>query len=356
MRKALIKRGYQIVKTPHIYKAKVWEKSGHAQKFKENMFYTETKGEKFAIKPMNCPGHIYIYKNKSHSYRDLPIRYAEFGTVYRDELSGTLTGLARVRTITQDDAHIFCTEEQIESEVIKMIELVFDMYKDFGLKVDAIELSTMPEKHIGSKDIWDKAEKSLIGALKKRKIKYKLNPGDGAFYGPKIDFHIKDVLGRSWQLGTIQLDFNLPERFKLIYIDENNKKKQVVMLHRVIIGAVERFMAILLENYAKGLPLWLAPVQVRIINMNDSLIKYSKKIEQKFRDAGFRVDADYRLESVGKKVRDAEIMKLPFVVVIGQKEKDGDVLAVRARGEKPQFGIKFDNFVKQLKVQIENKS
>jgi threonyl-tRNA synthetase len=345
----LLKKGYQIVRTPHIYKAGVWNKSGHAAKFRENMFYTESGDQKFAIKPMNCPGHIYIYKHKSHSYRDLPVRFAELGTVYRDELSGALNGLTRVRTITQDDAHIFCREDQVESEVIQMIDLIFSIYKDFGLKVDAIEFSTRPEKRVGTEEVWDKAEKALESALKKKKLKYKLNPGDGAFYGPKIDFHIKDVLGRSWQLGTIQLDFNLPERFKLFYVDENNKKVQVVMLHRTVFGALERFIAILLEKYNGALPVWLAPVQVRVINMNEDLVKYTEKIEQKLRDLDIRVDSDYRSESVGKKVREAEIMKIPFVVVIGDKEKKAGTLAVRARGERPKFGIKFDKFVTDLK-------
>ena len=351
----LLKSGYHLAKTPHIYKAGVWKKSGHEAKFKENMFYTESEGQKFAIKPMNCPGHIYIYKHKSHSYRDLPIRLAEFGTVYRNELSGNLTGLTRVRTITQDDAHIFCTEAQIESEVIKMINFFIETYSEFGLSIDTIELSTMPKKHIGDIESWKKAEELLEKALKKNKTTYKVNAGDGAFYGPKIDFHVKDVLGRSWQLGTIQVDFNLPERFKLFYIDDKNEKKQVTMLHRAMLGAVERFMAILIENCNGAFPLWLSPVQVRIINMNDTLIEYSEGIEQKFRDAGFRIDSDYRLESVGKKVREASLMKIPYVIVIGDKEKDAGTLAVRSRGEKPKFGVKFDDLVKQLKKEVESK-
>ncbi|MBT3940591.1 threonine--tRNA ligase [Candidatus Woesearchaeota archaeon] len=351
----LLKSGYQIARTPHIYKAGVWKKSGHEAKYKENMFYTESAGEKFAIKPMNCPGHIYIYKHKSHSYRELPIRIAEFGTVYRDELSGVLTGLTRVRTITQDDAHIFCKEDQIESEVISMINFFIDTYSEFGLSPDTIELSTMPKKHLGDLKSWKSAEKALEGALKKNKNKYVVNAGDGAFYGPKIDFHVKDVLGRSWQLGTIQLDFNLPERFKLFYIDDKNKKKQVIMLHRAMLGAVERFMAILIENCQGVFPAWLAPVQVRIINMNDSLIEYAEGIENRLRGAGFRVDSDYRLESVGKKVREAEMQKIPFIIVIGDKEKAAGTLAVRARGQKPKFGVKFGDFVKDLNKQVESK-
>lgn len=355
LRKLLLKNKYQFVRTPHIYKSELWDKSGHSNKYKENMFFIKSKDQKFGVKPMNCPGHVYIYKSKSHSYRELPIRYAEFGTVYRNELSGVLGGLTRVRTITQDDAHIFCREDQIESEVRKMIDLILKVYSDFGLKADAVELSTMPEKHIGDEKIWKKAEKALSDALKKSKIKYKLNKGEGAFYGPKIDFHIKDILGRSWQLGTIQLDFNMPERFKLYYIDENNKKRQVVMLHRAILGSFERFIAILLEHYAGALPFWLSPTQIRIINMNDSLINYAEKIENKLRSKGFRVDSDYRSESVQKKVREAEVQKIPFIIVIGKNEKDSETLAVRARGKKPKFGIKLDDFVKELKSIEEQK-
>jgi threonyl-tRNA synthetase len=347
--KKLLKEGYQIVKTPHIYKAGVWNKSGHAAKFRENMFYTESGDQKFAIKPMNCPGHIYIYKHRSHSYRELPIRLAEIGTVYRDELSGTLNGLTRVRSFAQDDAHIFCKDDQIEEEVAKMLKLTAEMYKIFDLKLDHVELSTMPEKHLGDEKIWKVAEKKLEAALKKSKIKYKLNPGDGAFYGPKIDSHIKDVLGRTWQLGTIQLDFNLPERFKLFYIDENNKKIQVVMLHRTIIGAMERLIALVLERHNGALPVWLSPVQVRVINMNEELVEYAKNVEQKLQEQGFRVDSDYRSESVGKKVREASLMKIPRIIVIGEKEKEAGTLAVRPRGQKPEFGIKFDDFVKDLK-------
>lgn len=355
LRKKLIENGYVFVKTPHIYKAGVWNKSGHSNKYQENMFFTESEGQKFGVKPMNCPGHIYIYKSKSHSYRDLPMRFAEFGTVYRNELSGVLGGLTRVRGFTQDDAHIFCREDQIESEVIKMINLFFEVYKDFGLKMASIELATMPEKHIGDEKIWKKSEKALADALKRNKNDYKLNPGDGCFYGPKIDFYAKDVLGRSWQLGTIQVDFNLPERFKLNYIDEKNNKKQVVILHRALLGSFERFIAILIENYNGTFPLWLSPIQIRVINMNDSLIPYSEKVENQLRDDGFRVDTDYRLESVQKKIRESELMKIPYTIVIGDKEKAATTLAVRARGQKPKFGVKFDAFVKQLKKEVENK-
>jgi threonyl-tRNA synthetase len=355
MIKELLKRGYQIVRSPHVFRSQVWKKSGHYAKFKEHMFFTEVEGKEFGIKPMNCPAHIYIYKNKIHSYRELPIRLAEIATVYRNELSGTLNGLTRVRGFAQDDAHIFCRESQIELEVSKMLKLTADIYKAFGLKLSKVYLSTMPEKHLGDDKIWKKAEKSLASALKKNKVKYGINEGDGAFYGPKIDSYIKDALGREWQLGTIQLDFNLPERFNLSYIDETNKKQRVVMLHRTIIGAMERLIALLLEQYNGALPVWLAPVQVRVINMNEELVEFSEEIEQKLRDLEVRVDSDYRSESVGKKVRDAEMEKIPYVIVIGDKEKAAGTLAVRARGERPKFGIKFDDFVKDLKKLEESK-
>jgi len=356
MIKELLKRGYQIVRSPHIFRAQVWKKSGHYAKFKENMFFTEVEGKEFGIKPMNCPAHIYVYKNKSHSYRELPIRLAEIATVYRNELSGTLNGLTRVIGFAQDDAHIFCTEGQIESEVANMLKLTAEIYEAFGLKLSKVYLSTMPEKHLGDEKIWQKAEKKLEAALKKNKINYEINKGDGAFYGPKIDSNIKDALGREWQLGTIQLDFNLPERFKLNYIDKDNKKQRVVMLHRTIIGAMERLIALLIERYNGAFPLWLAPVQLRIINMNDNLIEYSKKIEQQLREKGFRVDSDYRAESMGKKVRESEMQKIPYVVVIGEKEKEAGTLAVRPRGERPKFGVKFDAFVKQIKKEEESKA
>jgi threonyl-tRNA synthetase len=350
----LLMEGYQIVKTPHVYKAELWEKSGHMGKYKDNMFFSEVEGQKFGIKPMNCPGHIYIYKNGSHSYRELPIRLAEIATVYRNEMSGNLSGLTRVRGFAQDDAHIFCREDQIEEEIKKMIQLTLEIYKTFGLKVDHIELSTRPEKFIGDKTIWEKAEKIMEKVLKENKVKYKLNEGDGAFYGPKIDTHVKDVLGRTWQLGTIQLDFFMPKRFEIEYVGNDNKKVRAVMLHRTVLGSMERFLALLIEQYKGEFPVWLAPVQVRIINMNDDLLEYSEKIKNELRQK-FRVDSDYRSESIGKKVREAEKAKIPYIIVIGGKEKESGKLAVRSRGQKPRFGVSMDEFVEEVQAKIDSK-
>ena len=351
----VLKEGYQIVKTPHVYKAELWEKSGHMDKYKDNMFFSEVDGQKFGVKPMNCPGHIYIYKAGSHSYRELPIRLAEIATVYRNEMSGNLSGLTRVRGFAQDDAHIFCREDQIEKEVKKMIELTLQVYKTFGLKIDHIELSTRPEKFIGDVKIWDKAEKIMEKVLKDNKVNYKLNPGDGAFYGPKIDTHIKDVLGRSWQLGTIQLDFFMPKRFDVNYVSDDNTKVRCVMLHRTILGSMERFLALLIEQYKGEFPVWLAPVQVRVINMNDDLIEYSEGIKSELRQ-NFRVDSDYRSESIGKKIRDAEKAKVPYIIVIGGKEKESGKLAVRSRGAKPRFGVSMNEFVKEVQGKIDEKT
>jgi threonyl-tRNA synthetase len=350
----LLREGYQIVKTPHVYKAELWEKSGHMGKYKDNMFFSEVEGQKFGIKPMNCPGHIYIYKNGSHSYRELPIRLAELATVYRNENSGNLSGLTRVRGFAQDDAHIFCREDQIENEIKKMIELTLEVYKIFNLEVDHIELSTRPEKFIGDKKIWEKAEKIMENVLKENKVKYVLNEGDGAFYGPKIDTHVKDVLGRTWQLGTIQLDFFMPKRFEIEYVGKDNKKVRAVMLHRTLLGSMERFLALLIEQYKCEFPVWLAPVQVRIINMNDDLLEYSENIENELRQK-FRVDSDYRGESIGKKIRDAEKSKIPYIIVIGGKEKDAGTLAVRSRGQKPRFGVSMDEFSEEVQAKVDSK-
>lgn len=350
----LLEEGYEIVRTPHVYKAELWERSGHANKYKDSMFFTEAEGQRFGVKPMNCPGHIYIYKATSHSYRELPIRLAEVATVYRNEMSGNLSGLTRVRGFAQDDAHIFCREDQIEEEIEKMIDLTIEVYDVFGIKIDHIELSTMPEKHIGDEKTWRRAENIMRGVLERKGIKFKLNEGDGAFYGPKIDTHVKDVLGRTWQLGTIQLDFFMPEKFNLTYISRDNKKARVVMLHRTILGSMERFIALLIEHYKGEFPFWLSPIQIRIISMNDELVPYAEKIEAKLR-RHFRVDSDYRSESVQKKVRDAELEKIPYIIVIGKKEKESGTLAVRARGKKPKFGVNLESFISRLKKEEENR-
>ncbi len=356
MRDQLRRRSYDLVITPHVFKADVWKKSGHLEAYKEHMFFTKFQKELYGIKPMNCPGHVFIYKTTSHSYRDLPVRLAEFGVVYRLELSGVIGGLTRVRSITQDDAHIFCTEKQIKQEVLGCMEFILDVYKDFGLKDVRIELSTRPKKSIGSKENWALATKALQSALDSTKVKYDLNPGDGAFYGPKIDFHVKDLQGRSWQFGTIQVDFNLPERFKLSYVGDDNKKHKPIMIHRTILGSLERFLGVLIEHYEGKFPLWLAPIQARIINMNDALIPYAKKVETELEKHGLRIDSDYRPESVQYKVRDAEMQKINYILVVGEKELKAKTIAVRPLGEKVQFGVKVPDFIKKAKKQIAEKN
>jgi len=349
------KADYRETSTPLILDKKLWQISGHWEKYRENIFLTKYEGRDFAVKPMNCPGCMLIFKNSPKSYKDLPLRLSELGIVHRQELSGVLAGLFRVIQFMQDDAHIFCTEEQLEKELKGVIDLVEKLYKPFKFDY-SLELSTRPKKRIGSDGLWDKAEKALENVLKKNKIKYKLNKGEGAFYGPKIDFHIKDSLGRTWQLATIQLDFAMPERFELEYTDKNNERKTPVMIHRALFGSFERFIGILLEHFSGNLPAWLSPVQVRIISFTDRNIKYAKKVLKEFKEAGIRVDGDFESVKVNEKVRDAELMKIPYIIVIGDKEEKAKTLAVRKRGQKKiSFGVKFDKFVDNLKKEIEGR-
>ncbi len=351
------KAGYEEISTPFILDKKLWLISGHWEKYKNNMFFTEYEKREFAVKPMNCPGGILIYKTKPRSYKELPIRMAELGIVHRQELSGVLAGLFRVIKFTQDDAHIYCTEKQLEQEIEKVIELTKRIYKKFKFSY-RMELSTKPEKRIGSDEQWDKAEKVLKNVLKKEKIKYKLNEGAGAFYGPKIDFHIKDSLGREWQCATIQLDFAMPERFDLTYTGEDNKEYRPVMVHRAVLGSLERFIGVLLEHLNGNLPVWLSPIQVRIISFTDRNIKACKKlIEQLAKDIpNLRIDTDFRDDTVNSKVRDAEISRIPYILVIGDKEEKSKTLAVRNRGNKKvKYGIKVDKFVKEIKKETEER-
>lgn len=345
------KAGYQEISTPQILDKKLWQISGHWEKYRDNIFISKYEGRDFAVKPMNCPGGILVYKSRPRSYKEFPLKMAELGIVHRQELSGVLAGLFRVIKFTQDDAHVYCTEKQLEEEIAKIIDLDIKFYKKFGFEY-FVELSTRPEKRIGSDKVWDKAEKILENVLKKKKMNFKLNKGDGAFYGPKIDFHIKDSLGRTWQCGTIQLDFAMPERFELEYVDDDNNKERPVMLHRTIYGSLERFIGVLLEHLNGVLPLWLSPVQARILSFTDRNIKASEKIAKQFEDAGIRADCDLRDCTVDSKVRDAEMQKIPFIIVIGDKEEKADTLAVRIRGEKPKFGIKADDFIAELKEKI----
>tara|TARA_Y100000310_G_scaffold303116_1_gene341148 strand:- start:840 stop:2537 length:1698 start_codon:yes stop_codon:yes gene_type:complete len=348
------KSEYQEISTPQILDKKLWQISGHWEKYKENIFLTEYEKRQFAVKPMNCPGGILVYKNKPKSYKDLPLRVGELGVVHRQELSGVLGGLFRVIQFTQDDAHIFCTEKQIEDEISKIIDIINFTYKKLSLNFDHVELSTRPKERIGSDKIWDKAEKALENILKKKKIKYKLNKGDGVFYGPKIDFHIKDSLGRTWQVSTIQLDFLMPERFNLEYIDKDNKRKRPIMLHRVVYGSLERFIGILIEHYKGRLPTWLAPIQVRVLSFTDRNENYAKEVIKKIGEEipNVRIDTDFTQTGIPSKVKDAEVMKVPYIVTVGDREEKDNSLAVRVRGNKELETLGIDEFIFRLKSEI----
>jgi len=348
------KEGYSEVKTPIILSKALWEQSGHWEHYKENMYFTKIDDRDFAIKPMNCPGSILIYKERVHSYRELPLRWAELGLVHRHELSGVLSGLFRVRAFTQDDAHIYCMPEQIEKEVIKIIKLTERIYSTFGFKYE-VELSTKPEKAMGTAEQWHEAETALKNALEKCGIKYKINPGEGAFYGPKIDFHVRDALGRKWQCGTIQLDFQMPERFDLSYEGKDGKRHRVVMLHRTVLGSLERFLGVLLEHFAGKLPLWIAPEQIRVITVSDKVKNYAEKVYKELKKQGFRVMLDDRAATVQYKIRDAQLQKSPYMVVIGEKEEKAKKIAVRTRENKVKFGVELDKFIGALKKEIKER-
>ena len=321
-------RGYDEVKTPQIYDSALWKTSGHWQKYRDNMFVTEYEDREMAVKPMNCPGHCQLYSLRPHSYRDLPVRYWEPGLLHRREPSGTLHGLLRVRHFAQDDSHIFCTEDQIQDEVAGVLEFAFATYAIFGLDV-RLELSTRPENRIGSEELWDRSETALIQALDSQGLEYTVNEGDGAFYGPKIDMHMTDSLGRSWQLGTCQLDYNFPERFELTYTGADNAEHRPVMIHRALMGSYERFIGILLEHFKGELPLWLAPVQTIVLPIADRHEAYAHEVQNRLAEAGLRAEVDDRTESVGRKIRDAELRKIPYMLVVGDREAEHDQVAVR---------------------------
>ena len=350
------KEGYLFINTPIMLNRDLWEVSGHWMNYKENMYTSEIDEKEFAIKPMNCPGGMLVYKNSLHSYKELPLRVGELGHVHRHEASGALNGLFRVRTFTQDDAHIFMREDQIEDEIVKLINFIDRIYKLFGFEY-TIELSTRPEeKYIGDIKIWDASEKALENACKKAGKECKVNPGDGAFYGPKLDFHIKDALGREWQCGTIQLDMNLPERFDLTYIDSDGSKKRPIMLHRVIYGSVERFIGILIEHYAGAWPLWLSPEQINIIPVNNEYhLEYAKELKDKLVALGFRVNLDEREEKLGYKMRESVIKKMPYTLVIGDKERDSKSISYRLRGSEETINVSFDEFINELNERLEKK-
>ena len=354
------KRGYVIVNTPHIAKSKLWEISGHADHYRENMFFIqkdEDSDEQFILKPMNCPFHILIYQANRYSYRSLPLRMAELGTVYRKEKSGALSGLTRVQGFTQDDAHIFCTPEQLVDEINEIIDFVADTMEIFNMKFE-VELSTRPESYVGEIENWNRAEAGLKEAMDRRGMKYDINEGDGAFYGPKIDFKVKDAIGRTWQCATIQLDFNLPERFDIKYQDKDGSMKTPVMLHRVIFGSMERFHGILIEHYAGAFPTWLAPTQVAIVPIsNEKHIDFAEKVYKKMRDKGIRVNLDDRSESMNYKIRESlQDKKIPYVCVIGDKEIEANSVAVRARGIGQVGTINVDEFISKIEEEINARS
>jgi threonyl-tRNA synthetase len=326
------RRGYKEVKTPILTDVELWKQSGHWDKYRDNMYFTDVEGRPMGLKPMNCPAHIQIYKEERRSYRDLPIRYSEQGLVHRHEPSGTLHGLMRVRHITQDDAHIFCTDDQIEAEVRGCLDFGFFLYDIFGFE-PRLELSTRPENRIGSDEMWDAAEGALARSLENAGLEYELHEGDGAFYGPKIDLHMTDSIGRSWQLGTVQLDYSMPERFGLEYTGADNDDHRPVMIHRALLGSFERFIGILIEHYAGEFPLWLSPVQAAILPIADRHAEYAWKVAEELRAVGLRAEVDERTESVGRKIRDAELHKTPYMLVVGDKEAEGEVVAVRRHKE-----------------------
>ncbi|MBW9274397.1 MAG: threonine--tRNA ligase [Candidatus Thiodiazotropha sp. (ex. Lucinisca nassula)] len=352
IRDKLNDHGYQEVHTPQVIDRTLWEKSGHWEKFRDDIFTTETDDRTYAIKPMNCPAHIQIYNHGLKSYRDLPLRLAEFGSCHRNEPSGTLHGLMRVRNFVQDDAHIFCSEEQILGEVQAFNDLLLEVYKDFGFDEVMVILSTRPEKRVGSDEVWDKAEKALEEALNQQGLDWELHPGEGAFYGPKIEFSLRDCLGRIWQLGTIQLDFSMPERLGASYIAEDNSKKVPVMLHRAILGSLERFIGILIEHYAGALPLWLAPVQAVLMNITDRQGEYVKKCHKSLHDNGFRVESDLRNEKIGFKIREHTLMRVPYLLVIGDREMEEGTVAVRTRGGEDLGAMPIEAFIDRMKSEV----
>jgi threonyl-tRNA synthetase len=346
-----VERGYIEVRTPILYDVDLWKQSGHWHVYRDNMYFTDVEDRPMGLKPMNCPAHVQIYKRDLRSYRDLPIRYAEQGLVHRHEPSGTLHGLLRVRHITQDDAHVFCTEEQIEEEVLRCLDFGFFIYDQFGF-APKLELSTRPDKRVGTEEMWDKAEAALRRALEDRGLEYELNPGDGAFYGPKIDLHMTDSIGRSWQLGTVQLDYYMPEQFELAYTGADNAEHRPVMIHRALMGSFERFIGILIEHYAGEFPLWLAPVQAIVLPVADRHNGYGRSVTERLVAAGLRARFDDRTESVGRKIREAELAKVPYMLVVGDREVEADAAALRRHGEGDLGTVSLDEAIARLQAEI----
>ena len=355
MRAKFVEYGYQEVRTPTIMDKTLWEKSGHWENYRDNMFTTHSESRDYAVKPMNCPGHVQIFNSGLHSYRDLPLRLAEFGSCHRNEPSGSLHGLMRVRGFTQDDAHIFCMESQIEEEVATFIQMLYKVYGDFGFSDVLVKLSTRPEKRVGSDETWDQAEQALAAALTQNNLAFDLQPGEGAFYGPKIEFTLKDSLGRLWQVGTIQLDFNLPVRLGAEYVAEDNSRKHPVMLHRAIVGSMERFIGILIENYAGAMPVWLAPVQAMVLNIADAQAEYVTQVVTELKKNGFRVASDLRNEKITYKIREHSLQKLPYLLVVGDKEMQSGQVAVRTRKGEDLGSMPVQAFIELMQGEVNAK-
>jgi len=354
MRRKFRAHDYQEVRTPTIMDKSLWEKSGHWENYRDNMFTTASENRDYAVKPMNCPGHVQIFNHGLHSYRDLPLRLAEFGSCHRNESSGSLHGLMRVRGFTQDDAHIFCTEEQVEAEVSRFIVMLNEVYRDFGFNEVLVKLSTRPEKRVGSDETWDKAEAGLAAALKQNGLAFDYQPGEGAFYGPKVEFTLKDSLGRMWQCGTIQLDFNLPVRLGAEFVDEDNSRKPPVMLHRAILGSMERFIGILIEHHAGAFPLWLSPIQVVLMNISQAQEEYATQVARALRDADLRVQLDLRNEKITYKIREHRLQKLPYHLIIGDKEVTASLVDVRTRSGEDLGQMTLEALLQRLQTEIKN--
>lgn len=352
VREKMLVHGYQEVRTPQIVERSLWEQSGHWDKFGDLIFSTGSESREYAVKPMNCPCHVQIFNQGLKSYRDLPLRMSEFGSCHRNEPSGTLHGLMRLRQFTQDDAHIFCTEEQIQDEVSAFIDLLFEVYADFGFDEVIVMLSTRPANRVGGDAVWEKAEKALEITLKNKGLEWELHPGEGAFYGPKIDFSLRDCIGRIWQLGTIQVDFSMPDRLGAHYIGEDGSKQVPVMLHRAILGSLERFIGILIEHYAGAFPAWLAPVQVVVISITEKQVRYAEAVADTLKKQGFRVTADLRNETIGHKIREHAMQRVPYLLIVGGREMEANSVAVRTRGGEDLGAMSLDDFAERLQTEV----
>ena len=356
MRRVYQDNGYQEVRCPQILDRSLWERSGHWENYKDNMFTTASENRDYAVKPMNCPGHVQVYNSALRSYRDLPLRYGEFGNCHRNEPSGALHGIMRVRGFVQDDGHIFCTEEQILDECVAYTELLHKVYRDFGFEQILYKVATRPEKRVGDDALWDRAEHALMESLRRSGVDFVIAPGDGAFYGPKIEYTLKDALGRPWQCGTMQVDFNMPQRLGAEYVAEDNTRRHPVMLHRAIVGSLERFIGILIENHAGALPMWLAPVQAMILTITDAQADYARDVAQALKKQGFRVESDLRNEKINYKIRENSLQKLPYLLVVGDKERQAGMVAVRARGGLDLGSMSIAAFAERLALEVENKT